>query len=122
PEAKMPSDWWIIPEKPDDWDESIPRMISDPMKMNPPEDWDESVHGKYSPPMIPNPDCKDGKCGPWDPQPQKNPKYPEETWKPPKIKNPLYKGEWKPRMIENPDYKEIGDPLSLLQPIGAIGF
>lgn len=135
-------------EKPDDWDESEPRMINDPTAVKPanwrediplyvkdptvrkPEAWDDEEDGKFEVPEILNPLCQNLKphigegCGEWKAPLVKNPKY-KGKWTQPLIPNPNYQGLWRPRRIANPDFDEeaLAQQLSKMDSdIGGLGF
>merc|ERR1712028_114624 len=143
PEDKKPEDWvdnakMADPEasKPEDWDEDAPQKIDDPEATKPegwnddaplqvpdpaasrPEDWDEEDDGEWEAPPVDNPACSVG-CGEWKAPVIANPAY-KGKWSAPMIDNPEYKGAWAPQQISNPAFYECTDPVSTLEPIGAV--
>uniref|UniRef100_A0A8C6VS21 Calreticulin 3 n=1 Tax=Naja naja TaxID=35670 RepID=A0A8C6VS21_NAJNA len=79
----------------DDWDFLPPRRIKDPAEIsNEFQSWEFENAEKP----------KD-----WDDAAQ-------GTWKPPLLKNPLYRGEWRPRKIPNPNYKGIWPHPQIVNP------
>lgn len=128
---------WNILVKPDDWDESQARKISDPNAFKPdtwdedepemiadpdakqPADWDVEMDGEWEAPLISNPKCTSiAGCGKWSAPLVDNPKY-KGKWKAPLIANPAYKGKWTPRKIPNPDFYEDLTPFKTLATIDA---
>jgi len=115
---QKPSNWddrILIPDpsavRPSDWDDNAKHHIPDPDHLEPPEgwlldepkflmqtekdkpkNWNEEKNGKWKPQQIvPNPKCLHVPgCGPY---------------KPPKIRNPNYRGKWRAPLITNPAYK-----------------
>lgn len=108
--------------KPDDWDETEPRMIQDmnsiipsdwlinePLKISDPnaikpDGWDDEEDGIFEANLIDNPICeKISGCGEWKRPMIKNPAF-KGIWKKPSIDNPAYIGQWTPRKIANSNY------------------
>lgn len=146
PNDKRPENWddrEKIPDtaavKPDDWDESEPKQITDPdakipddwlvdepeMVADPeavrPDDWDDDTDGEWEAPKVENPKCgKISGCGKWTPPLIDNPKY-KGKWATPLIDNPSYQGVWEPRKIPNPDFFEDLNPFGSLHSFEAVG-
>lgn len=120
-------------QKPDDWDESLPKMVPDPNDTKPSDWndneepyieaegeekenhrklWDELLLGPYVPLKVPNPKCIDLKCGVWSPKIIPNPDY-RGPWSPPIIPNPVPPVNWEPPLIDNPEYTGKIEPLAL---------
>merc|ERR1711865_274445 len=128
PEASKPDDWdedapKRIPdasaEKPKDWLDSEPDFVPDPDAAVP-DDWDEEEDGEWEAPMVSNPKCASvSGCGEWKRPEIENPEY-KGKWSAPMIDNPEYKGVWAPQQISNPAFYECTDPVSTLEPIGAV--
>uniref|UniRef100_A0A8C6VNJ5 Calreticulin n=1 Tax=Naja naja TaxID=35670 RepID=A0A8C6VNJ5_NAJNA len=100
----------------DDWDFLPPRRIKDPA-VKKPENWDDEAE-------IDDPE--DTKPEDWDideyivdnsaEKPKDWDDAAQGTWKPPLLKNPLYRGEWRPRKIPNPNYKGIWPHPQIVNP------
>merc|ERR1711935_1034231 len=102
-------------KKPEDWVDNA--KMADP-EASKPEGWDVEDDGEWEAPPVDNPACSVG-CGEWKAPVIANPAY-KGKWSAPMIDNPEYKGVWAPQQISNPAFYECTDPVSTLEPIGAV--
>lgn len=127
--ATKPDDWDESQPKlvqdenarmPDDWLENEPDMVPDPSATKP-EDWDDETDGEWEAPKIENPKCKTvSGCGKWTAPMIDNPLY-KGKWTKPMIDNPSYQGIWEPRKIANPEFFEDTNPFKSLHSFEAVG-
>ena len=90
--------------------------IDDPTDKKP-EEWEEEEMIVDKEATKPE-DWDEAKEGEWKPPKTKNPNY-KGPWSAKKIYNQAFKGVWKPKMMPNPEYKEL--PMESYT-IGGLGF